>query len=209
MIEFRAEAFTPERQRRASQALRAHVAFDAGTDDDIAYELLSAVTLPPGRYQLRLTVNALTRRTSGIVELSVEVPDVSESQLTWSELAFHVAPGVVVAGTAEVRTGLPFVPTTQRIFFPDDIVTTFARLHQGGGAPLVPVNVAISVIASDGTTAWEQIELLRAERFVVARGADVLASVPVADLEPGVYRLRLESRLNGISSVREARFTVR
>jgi VWFA-related protein len=208
-IELRADAYTLEGRLRNSQSLRAQVAFKAGPGGETAYEVLTMVTLPPGRYQLRLAASLLSRRKSGSVYVDVEVPDFTKAPLTWSSLAFHVAPGVATAGTAAFKTGLPFVPTTQRLFHPNDTVRVFARVHQGGRKPVAPITVTAILTDSTGTDVWRQQDAVEPARFVIARGADVQLAVPVARLRPGAYRLRLEATLDGKTEVRDSRFTVR
>jgi VWFA-related protein len=208
-VNLRADAYDLEGRLKNSHSLRAEVALKPGPGGETAFEVLSMVTLPPGRYQLRLAANLQSQRKSGSVYVDVDVPDVTKAPLTWSQVAFHVSPAVMTAASATTRTGLPFVPTTQRLFRTSDQVTAFARLHQGGRKPLVPVTVTALVTDADGKDVWRRQDIVDPARFVVMRGADVQLMVPVAQFRPGPYRLRLESAIGGSPFVQDTRFTVR
>jgi hypothetical protein len=206
-VDVRVDAYAPDGKLRATQTLRAQVVLRPGPEGQVAYEVHTTVSLPPGRYQLRLGASLLRQRRSGSVYYDVDVPDVSKSALTWSGLAFHASPGVATASNS--RTGVPIVPTSQRLFAPTDNVTAFARIHQGGKSPLSPVSVTASITDSAGREVWKQTETLDAARFVTVRGADVGLIVPIARLASGPYRLRLEAKQGSATVVRDSRFTVR
>jgi hypothetical protein len=208
-VDVRVDAYSPDGKLRASQTLRAQVVLKPGPEGQVAYEVLTMVSLPPGRYQLRLGASLSRLRKSGSVYYDVDVPDVSKGALTWSGVAFQVSPGVTTAANPRLQTGVPIVPTSQRLFAPADNVALFARIHQGGKSPLAPVSVTASVTDSTGREVWKQAETFDAARFVTARGADVGLVVPVARLASGPYRLRLEAKLGAATAVRDSRFTVR
>jgi hypothetical protein len=205
----RVDAYTPDGKLKASQSLRAQLVLKPGPEGQVAYEVLTMVSLPPGRYQLRMGASLLRQRRSGSVYYDVDVPDVSKGALTWSGIAFHASPGVTTASNPQMQTGLPIVPTSQRLFAATDTVTVFARIHQGGKSPLAPVPITASVTDSSGREVWKDSVTLEAARFTTVRGADVRLDVPVAKLQPGPYRLRLEAKHGAATAVRDSRFTVR
>jgi hypothetical protein len=116
---------------------------------------------------------------------------------------------VTAAVPAKLQTGLPIVPTSQRLFALTDAVTVFARIHQGGKSALVPVVVTASVTDSSGRQVWKRTETIDGARFTTVRGADVSLALPMAQLEPGPYRFRLEAKQGAATAVRDSRFTVR
>lgn len=208
-VDLRVDAYTFDGRLRSTHSLKAQVALKPGPGGETVYEVHSMVTLPPGRYQLRIAANLPAQRKSGSVYVDVEIPDVLKAPLTWSQMAFHVSPGVTTAASGSAKPAIPIVPTTQRLFRASDQVTAFARLHQGGRKALVPVAVTASVTDWTGQDVWRRQDTIEPGRFVVDRGADVQLVVPVARLRPGSYRLRLETGPAGSALVRDARFTVR
>jgi len=208
-VDVRVDAYTPEGRLRTSQALRAQVLLRPGPEGHAAYEVMTTVSLSPGRYQLRTAARLSGLGKSGSVYYDVEVPDVSKGVLAWSGMAFHASPGVTIAASSRLQTGLPVVPTSQRLFSSTDAVSVFARIHQGGKSALAPVEVMTSITDSSGRQVWKRTETLDSARFTTVRGADVLVAVPMAQLESGAYRVRLEATRGETTAVRESRFTVR
>jgi VWFA-related protein len=207
-IDVRVDAYSPEGRLKTGHTLKAQVALRPGPGGEAAYEVLSMLSLQPGRYQLRLGTMLLSQRTSGSVYVDVDVPDFTKGPLVWSGIAFHATPAVTMAGAA-INTGLPFVPTTQRLFQTSDRVTAFARIQQGGKKPLLPVLVHSSVTDSTGTAVWQRNETFEVVRFDAARGADVRLNVPVAQLKSGPYRLRVDATVGDVTVTKDSRFTVR
>ena len=208
-VAVRVDAYSPDGKLRASQALRAQLVLKPGPEGQVAYEVLTMVNLPPGRYQLRMGASLSRLRTSGSVYYDLDVPDVSKGALTWSGVAFHVSPGVTKAASAALQTGVPIVPTSQRLFAATDDVSIFARIHQGGKSPLASVAITATITDAFGRDVWKQAETFDPARFVTVRGADVRFAVPVARLVPGPYRLRLEATQGATTVTRDSRFTVR
>jgi VWFA-related protein len=207
-IDVRVDAYTPEGKRKAFQTLRSRLVLRPGPEGQAAYEVLTMLNLPPGRYQLRLAGSLMGLQKSGSVYYDVEVPDVSKAPLTWSGVAFQASPGVTIATAPKLQIGIPIIPTSQRLFARTDNVSAFARIHQGGKKALTPVPVTVSITDSTGRQVWKHAETFNPSRFAIARGADVLIAVPMAQLEPGSYRLRFEATM-GAASIRDSRFTVR
>jgi hypothetical protein len=209
IVDLRVDAYTPDGKLRTSHTLRTNVVLKPGPAGPGLYEVLTSVSLPAGRYQLRMAASLSRLRRSGSVYFDVDVPDVSKGALTWSGLAVHVSPSVQTAVSSALQTGIPIAPTSKRLYSRTDAVTTFARIHQGGKSAPVPVLVIASVTDAAGREVWKQSETLMGDRFTTVRGADVRVAVPVAQLESGFYRFRLEATQGKASAVRDSRFTVR
>ena len=207
--DLRIDAYATDGKLKATHSLRTNVALNPGPEGVSAYEVLTAVTLQPGRYQLRIAASLSRLRRSGSVYVDVDVPDVSKAPLTWSGLAFQVSPGVLTATASGMRSGIPIAHTSKRLFAPTDTVSAFARVHQGGKAAPLPVEVIATLTDSEGRDVWTQSHTIAALQFLATRGADVTLGVPVSKLPPGPYRLRLEAKQGRQSAVRDSRFTVR
>jgi VWFA-related protein len=208
-IDLRVDAYAPGGKLKTSHTLRTQVTFRPGPEGQGLYEVLTMVRLPPGTYQLRMAASLARLRTSGSVYVDVDVPDSSKGELTWSGIAFRVFPSVPIAQSPALQTGLPIVPTSNRLFARTDEVTAFARIHQGGKGPLATVRVTASLMDSNGNEVKKQTHTMAPDQFGTMRGADVGLTVPVGALAPGPYRFRLEATVGRTTVVRDARFTVR
>jgi len=85
------------------------------------YELLSRLTLKPGRYELRLAVDASVNQR-GSVYTFVDVPDFSEQPLSLSGIVLGATPGPLSAPKDAFAGLLPIVPTARRTFAAADRV---------------------------------------------------------------------------------------
>jgi VWFA-related protein len=207
--DLRIDAYSPDGKLKATHSLRTNVALNPGPEAVTAYEVLTAVSLKPGRYQLRIAASLSRLRRNGSVYVDVDVPDVSKAPLTWSGLAFQVSPSVLTATASGLRSGIPIAHTSKRLFAATDTVTAFARIHQGGKSAPSPVEVIAMLTDSEGRDVWRESHALAAPQFTIMRGADVAITVPISRLAPGSYRLRLEAKQGRQTAVRDSRFTVR
>jgi VWFA-related protein len=209
IVDVRVDAYAADGKLKSSHTLRTNVVLKPGPEGPALYEVLTSMILPTGRYQLRMAASLSRLRRSGSVYFDVDVPDVSKGALTWSGVAFHVSPGVQTAASTALQTGIPIAPTGKRLFSRTDNVTAFARIYQGGKSALAPVSVTVSLTDSTDRQVWKDAVTLDSASFTTVRGADVRLGVPVAKLEPGPYRLRLEAKQGSATVVRDSRFTVR
>ena len=209
IVDLRVDAYAADGKLKSSHTLRTNVVLKPGPEGPGVYEVLTSMSLPSGRYQLRMAASLSRLRRSGSVYFDLEVPDVSKNKLTWSGVAYHASPSVPTAQAATLQTGIPILPTSKRLFERTQEITAFARIHQGGKSPLAPVTLTGSITDAAGREVWTDVGTLDAAGFTTVRGADVRLAVPVAKLEPGPYRLRLEAKLGSTSAIRDSRFTVR
>ena len=87
-------------------------------------------------------------------------------------------------------------------------MTSFLRVYLGGDRPVVPVAVAITVIDAAGASAFQLLRTLDEESFGRSRAADVRFELPVSELGPGPYLLRVEASAGKGRATREVRFAV-
>lgn len=197
------DVFTVEGRHRLGRSWNAVVALRPGPAGDVGYEVLSHLTLQPGRYQLRIGAFLRSSKESGSIYHDVDVPDVTKSPVALSALALTAVPGVVAAVT-EAMPWLPVRPTTMRSFSRADRVQAFARVYQRGRRPVVSVPARARILDANGRQVWAIADTLTPERFV-NRVSDLTLSVPLTQLAPGPHALFLE-----VGDVSQAvRFTVR
>jgi hypothetical protein len=210
-VEVSIDAYTPEGRRRTGTSANVAVALKAGPAGVVGYEIVSNLTLAPGRYQLRIGARIQSDNTTGSIYYDLDVPDFSRNALTMSGLALAATPGVVSTNAAAMPW-LPVQPTTARLFDRTATVTAFARLYQQIPAAqsmqrrtsVPPVPVRARVVNSEGREVWTVSESVDGTRFANGE-VDLSLAIPVAALEPGSYLLTFDAR----TTSRSVRFTVR
>jgi VWFA-related protein len=164
--------------------------------------------LPAGRYQVRVAAGRGERGPAGSVFLDVEVPAWAREPVGLSGVAVG---GGAAEGPRAVRVGgVPFVPTTRRVFRREERVQGFVQVvrRERGGASAV--TVVMRVVSERGDTVVEARETVGEQAFgrgrVVGRGLEV----PGGTLRPGSYRLVVQAvPVRGAAVERRVAFTVR
>ncbi len=104
---------------------------------------------------------------------------------------------------------MPIVPTARREFSRAERVIAFVREHQGTSHAMMPGYLNLSIINSaDRRVLGEELRILP-EQFGSNRATDHVFDVPVADLDPGEYLLRVEIRHGNMQAQRDLRFRIR
>jgi hypothetical protein len=179
--------------------------------------LLTQLPLPPGRYQIRVGAQETTGRTIGTVPYDLEVPDYTRTPFSMSGLLLtsRYAEAYVTANEAKEWNGLlPTPPIVSRVFSRADTLTWFAEVYDNSGRAARTISYTSTVVdARDGRTAAEA----RDSRTVEGGGPNTgvahgfTTSLPLRDLPPGSYVLRVEASASVGSHLarREVLFEVR
>src|SRR5688572_13832534 len=177
------------------------------------------IALPPGRYQLRVGVRETGAGEMGSVFHDLQVPDYNASGLAMS--------GLLVTDQAarqqfsaqpddELPPGLlPGPATSRRTFSQSDAVSVFAEIYDSGTSrDARRIEVTAALVGEDGVAAFSSRESLaggsasadlKNARFPVAK------QIPLRNVRPGRYLLRVEARVPGGAAnpvVRETPVTV-
>jgi hypothetical protein len=163
------------------------------------------LSLPPGRYEVRLAVESAGR--TGSVLRTIDVLDVAKEDLSLSSVFLERKPAVAIRNDV-LGDVLPAVPTAARSFAQGDHVTAVVRIHQGGSKAILPTSIATRIVNERDATAFEQAADLGGEQFA-NRAADHAIRLPLAQLPPGQYLLRIEATSSTRRVSQFARFTVR
>jgi VWFA-related protein len=161
------------------------------------FRVITSIDLPPGRYQLRVAAREGNTRRAGSVLYDIEVPDFFSEPLSMSSLALTSATSRL-APTARPKDPLvkllPAPLSSYRQFVQDDELALFAEVYEA--APGMPHKVAITLTmkAEGGQTVFQT----REERDSVELGKGgggygFTARIPLKDIAPGLYVLRLEA----------------
>ena len=187
----------------------------------------TAVTLRPGRYQLRLSTHVGSQGKTGSVYYDIDVPDFTARALAISGLLMTSDLKPVSTDTDRIRQYVPVTPTAKRSFGTSERVSVFARIYQGGqttaaapvntrsqsrmpaSSPGAPVQVTVTVTDAQGTVRVRQTEQVPRDAFGSTDGAaDFSLALPLKTLPPGEYLFTLDAASGKGQAVRHLRFRV-
>jgi len=176
---------------------------DESAPPGITYQMPMGVVVPPGRYQLRASASSTKLSRSGSVFLDFEVPDFGKASVTLSgiEVGYADGPRVTQAKPPGAMQIIPFDPSLDREFHPNDTVRVFfqvARKNPSTTKTIVELvdyqDRVVSTITPQVTgTNIGQVDL----------------KLPLKDLTPGAYRLRATATSGGTTATREVGIVVR
>jgi hypothetical protein len=161
--------------------------------------LVSDMALPPGRYQLRAAVAEQGGNRSGSVLYDLEVPDFQKPGLTMSGISLTSGIG---ASTPTVRPRdplkdvLPGPPIAAREFDRVDVMALFVEFYENApGAPTHVIEISASLRGADGSVVFQdREERSSADLQGGSGGYGYSLQIPLRDVPPGVYVLRVEGR---------------
>jgi len=172
------------------------------------YDLLTSISLAPGRYQLRLSAHRAADGVSGSLYADLDVPDFTKP-LEASGIVVEAVPMGATAPMEAFDALLPVVPTTNREFTSNQQVTAFMRIYQGGTASAKPVEVRTRIVNESDAAVGTGKDMIYGTDFRVGgRAADYRFDVPVKRLPPGLYLLTFEIELDGTIVNRSVQFRV-
>jgi VWFA-related protein len=178
------------------------------TKDHPRYELLTAIALAPGRYELRISAHRPLDNVDGSVYADLEVPDFT-APLAVSGVVVETVPSGAVAPINAFDKFLPVVPTSNREFRAGQDVSAFLRVYQGGKGSTQPVEVKTKLVDELDAPIAEGRDVLYGNQFNVGgRAADYRFALPLKRLAPGPYLLTLDVSLDNRTVTRTVQFTV-
>jgi hypothetical protein len=157
--------------------------------------IVSRISLPPGRYQLRIGAREANGGRIGSVLYDLDVPNFTAEPLGIS--------GILIASqrTVQIPTPQPdsafdrelmVQPTTVRVFAADDILRVAAPLHVNGPAARSPVEVETTLNAEDGGVVFRGQETYQGDD--ATRGYLHVVHIPLIRLVPGTYVIRIGAK---------------
>ena len=170
------------------------------------YELLSQLNVKPGRYELRLAVDASANQR-GSVYTYVDVPDFSQQPLSLSGIVLGATAGPLSAPKDALAALLPIVPTARRSFTSADRVTAFVRVYQASKKTPLPATVTARIVDAKDAVAFTETTTMAAERFAAGYAADYRIELPLATLAGGPYLLTIDASAGQSSARRGVRFS--
>jgi VWFA-related protein len=162
------------------------------------FRVITAIDLPPGRYQVRVAAREANGRRSGSVLSDVEVPDFSKEPLSISSLAL-TSQGTGIAPTARPKDPLlkllPAPLTSYRDFSQADEIALFVEVYEAAPGPSHKVAISLTMKAEGGQTVFQSREERDSSELGGGGGGyGFSARVPLKDMSPGLYVLRVEAQ---------------
>jgi hypothetical protein len=160
--------------------------------------VVTQVDLPPGRYQLRVGAGELGGK-SGSVLYDLEVPDFYRAPLTMSGVAITSALSMqtpTVLPKNPLADFLPGPPVTAREFSRDDELALFAEFYENvPKAPPHKLDITTSIRVEGGRVVSQNTDQRDSTELQGPQGGyGYQARLPLRDLEPGLYVVRVEAR---------------
>ena len=163
------------------------------------------ITLPPGRYQLRIGVRESGAGEMGSVFHDLVVPDYTDRGLAMSGLLLTSESArqqfTAQPDSEPPANALPAPATARRTFGRSDVLTAFAEIYDTtSGRTPQRLEVVTTLTGEDGVAAYSSRESLDAASTASgAKGARIplVRQIPLKDVRPGRYTLRVEARALG------------
>jgi VWFA-related protein len=177
--------------------------------------MLSRIELPPARYQIRVGAHESNGGAVGTVPIDLEVPDYEKVPFALSGLVLtsSSAPRLVTPKPDPVlKNVLPLPPSTARSFGKNETVALFAEIYDRSTPTPHDVDVKVVVVPNGGTIpVFTTTDTRRMEASAVTRSHAYTAEIPMNELAPGEYVLRIEASARNGNHVaaREVPFSVR
>jgi hypothetical protein len=183
--------------------------------ENAGLRMLSRVDLPPGRYQLRVAADELNTKLVGSVLYDLDVPDFTKPALSMSGI---VMTSVSASSIPTVRPDelmrqvMPAPPVATRVFPRNDEIALFAEVYDNAAATPHKVDLSTTVTSDEGKVMFKTDETRDSSDIQGKSGGYGYATrVPLKDLPPGLYVLKVEarSRLGASPSVdRQVQFQI-
>jgi len=180
------------------------------------FRVLRRLTVPPGRYQIRVAAKESNGNAVGTVTQSLDVPDFSKPPLVLSGIAI-TARSAIRTPTAnpdpQFKDVLPGPPTANRDFPRGDALALFAEVYDNQPAPSHRVSIASSILTDDGRELFAAADERSSDELQGKKGGyGYTRELQLGDLPPGRYVLRVAAKSlanNGGSATREVEFRIR
>lgn len=170
--------------------------------------------LEPGRYQLRVAARELNGGALGSVFTDLVVPDYSKERFAMSGVLLSSSSAALTPTPRlpdELKQLLPAPPTTMRGFGQRESIFGYADVYDSV-TPAHTVDITTTVTGTGGTPVFQTSQERSSKEFTGDRGGyGVQFEVPLQDVPPGLYVLKVEAkaRLSKVEPVsRELTFAV-
>jgi hypothetical protein len=177
--------------------------------------VLSRLEVPPGRYQLRVGVHEAVTGRVATVPYDLEVPEFAKMPLALSGLTLTstaAAAFMTPQPDAALKEVFPVPPVATRTFTRGETLGVFTEVYDNSTPQAHTVDLTASIRpADDVQTVFRTQEQRAVEAGTAIRTHGFKVEVPLRDLNPGRYVLRVEatSRADERPVIRDVPFEIR
>ena len=208
-IDVQVRAFTQGGKQQAAVRSRVDARFAPNRGRTAATEVVSQLRLKPGIYAIRASAYSERMAESGSVYADIEVPDFTKLPLGLSGVVLMAYPKPESVTPTPFPIQLPALPTTERDFQRTAIARAHVRVYQGGKTPVAAVSIRSTILDEKSKNVFDRTETVDAAKFDANRSTDVRVDIPVAQLSPGLHRLRIEAFAGSAVTHRDVTFRVK
>jgi VWFA-related protein len=162
------------------------------------FRVVSSIDLPPGRYTLRVGAREGNTKKAGSVSYDVEVPDFAKEPFVMSSLALTSAASSstpTARGKDPLQQLLPGPLSTHREFPQGDEIALFAEIYDNQANQPHKVDLRVTMKAEGGQSVFETAEERDSSELKGSAGGYGLAArIPLKDVAPGLYVIRVEAQ---------------
>jgi VWFA-related protein len=160
--------------------------------------MLNRLDLPPGKYQLRIAAHDSAGGNVGSVQYDLEVPDYAKVPFSMSGLVLTSGSGSAlptVKADEQLKPILPGPPIAMRTFPQNDEVALFTEVYDNGAGTPHKVDITTTVTTDEGRVMFKTEETRDSTDLAGKRGGyGYTTRIPMKDLAPGSYVLKVEAR---------------
>ena len=162
--------------------------------------VMRQLSVPPGRYQIRVAAQDSSKTKQGTAILDIDVPDFLKGNIALSGVALAAtADRSVATGSAQdVLTfggGLPGAPSTLREFPSNSEIAAFAEVYDNAPTPSHRLDVTGTVKADDGRVVFTHSQEFSSDDLHGAPGGFGFSTrIPMTGWAPGLYVLTIEAK---------------
>jgi VWFA-related protein len=183
--------------------------------EQTGFRVLNRMDLPAGRYQIRVAARDTEKTNIGSIIYDLDVPDFYKEPFGISGLTLTSLSGsamVTAKADDQLKNALPAPPIGQRTFPQNDEIALFAEVYDNASGTPHKVDITTTVTTDEGTVMFKNEETRDSTELQGAKGGyGYTARIPLTELQPGTYVLKVEGRSRlgeGQVSAREVQFQV-
>lgn len=162
--------------------------------------VLRHITVPPGRYQVRVAAQDSGKSKQGSVHFDLDVPDFTKPPLAISHIAIAATADRAIysppkPGFDPFNGLLPGPPSTLREFPNNSEIAAAVEVYVNKPTPTHRIDITATVKADDGRVVFTHTEERSSEELHGTPGGfGYTARIPIKDWTPGLHVLTIEAK---------------
>ena len=190
------------------QRQRLSVVIPESVPGQLRYEVVSALRLAPGTYELRVAARHDRLGEVGSVHTYVDVPDFATEAFSLSGVVLHDSNAPTATPSEALAGAIDVAPTTQREFTGAHRVVALARAYQQRDQA-APIDVTFRILDEQLAEVLAVRSTVSADRFADDGSAELRFDLPLDKLRPGRFVFRIDTVRGASSLRRDVPFSVR